>query len=246
MTVTAVPIIETSAPELPLPPPTVVLNVPVYGENAVRQYARRGTYTANGHILVLIPGNETLDSFYIDAFEVTNRQFVAYLNAVEDMTWAMHDDVPYVLIDDVWELIDEQLANMPAQGVSVLGARAYCNNRDAVLPHETQWLWAAFLGEDGTPRPYPWGSAEPSRAVTNFDSDSPVPSGQYDEIMRGGYAFDMGGNVAEWVRVDETTFGIIGGSYQDNVESLRHNLRNVQIYALDEPVLEAGFRCVIE
>lgn len=154
-----------------------------------------------------------LDEFYIDRFEVNNDQYAAFLNNIN-----RNEDGEGHLLFDIFDAdaqirYDERYAPLPGTEqrpvaeVSWYGARAYCAWADMELPTEAIWEKAA-RGTDG--RIYPWGdSIDRSRAnygregcCRGDDSDGffdSAPVGSYQRGVSPYGAYDMGGNVWEWV-----------------------------------------------
>ena len=155
-----------------------------------------------------------IESFYVDKFPVTNKQFKAFLDAVH-----------YHPADDHNFLRDWKDGNYPAgwdnkpvTWVSLEDARAYAKWAGKRLPHEWEWQYAA-QGLDG--RVYPWG---------NDWRDSCVPQQEHGHDLRGPTdvdafpcgaspfgVMDMTGNVWQWTDEfqDEHTRAAIlrGGGY---------------------------------
>lgn len=117
-----------------------------------------------------------LDAFYIDKFEVTNKEFAEVFTS---------------------HVYDPQLADFPVTGVTWSQANEYARAVGKRLPTEKEWEKAA-RGTDG--RQYPWGNTfDPDLCNSSLsDAKAPVKVGQY----RGGAspygAMDMAGNVYEW------------------------------------------------
>ena len=154
-----------------------------------------------------------LDEFYIDRFEVSNDQYAAFLNDI-----GRNEDEEGHLLFDIFDAdaqihYDERYAPIPGTEqrpvaeVSWYGARAYCTWAGLQLPTEAMWEKAA-RGTDG--RIYPWGnSIDRSRAnygpegcCRGDDSDGffdSAPVGSYQRGISPYGAYDMGGNVWEWV-----------------------------------------------
>ena len=123
-----------------------------------------------------------LDAFWIDRYEVTNEQF-GRLNGVARLP----GDWPQPL--------------QPRTSVNWLEARNFCLSREARLPTEAEWEYAA-RGPDGPI--YPWGNdfEEPNEDVAyprSYDTLAEVGVDQRPGGASWAGAYDMSGNVWEWV-----------------------------------------------
>jgi formylglycine-generating enzyme required for sulfatase activity len=129
----------------------------------------------------------TVLQFWIDRYEVTIESFRDFCTSPR-----------IALLTDCQELHAEfsQDARQPQINVSWYVASAYCNERGARLPTEIEWEYAA----SGTEKlVFPWGDDyEPSYIhVAGFDTTYPVGSIEENRSWVGAY--DMAGNVSEWV-----------------------------------------------
>lgn len=149
--------------------------------------------------------------FYIDQYEVTNAQFVAFLRASGQVLCTKKNNYciggypidPINKTEQGFEVIPG-MERRPAT-VEFAAAEAYCKWVGKRLPTEAEWEFAARHDpQTGIDHVYPWGdeyrvgitnhfgSVEPSRgayAEVGFFSDDKTAIG----------ANDMGGNASEWV-----------------------------------------------
>ena len=156
----------------------------------------------------------TLDSYYLDQYEVSVSQYAAFLNTLPEREGlasyvgacngftcvaAKFETVNSHLVnpENSW-MAEDGSQNLPINTVSWYGAAAYCAWVDARLPTEAEWEYAA-RGEDG--RLYPWGNQPPdaSQAIfnTNFAGLAAV-----DSLPAGASAlniYGLAGSVWEWV-----------------------------------------------
>lgn len=155
----------------------------------------------------------TLDSFMIERTEVTNSQYVAFLNSMgpgSHLTGCFNQrcveterEAPatsVVRFDSQNYAVPEILGSLPIVGVSWWGARAYCEAIGRRLPTEAEWERAA-RGPDNTI--YPWGDVwNNDLARTNRPDPSRIGAigvGSFPASTNAFGALDMAGNVAEWV-----------------------------------------------
>jgi ergothioneine biosynthesis protein EgtB len=169
-----------------------------------------------------------VDAFTVDVHDVTNGQFLEFMNAggyqepawwrPEDWAWVSSEGVSHpsfwvretggwfyrgmfecVPLPDTWPVY-----------VTWAEARAFAQWRGQRLPTEAEYHRAAFGTPTGEERPYPWGSTMSSRVPGNFDFArwDPEPGGSHPE---GAIAFgvhDWLGNGWEWT---STAFGPFAG-----------------------------------
>ena len=149
-----------------------------------------------------------LDSFWIDRTEVTNRQYVQFLNRLGGHSGAcgghdcvetqVEDKYSHILELDGGYAVEDGFEEHPATQVSWYGAQAYCEWAGARLPTEAEWEKAA-RGADG--RLYPWGHGAPDCEKAQYGDCGPatVPVGGRPAGASPYGALDMAGNVWEWV-----------------------------------------------
>ena len=225
-----------------------------------------------------------LDPFYIDRYEVTNAQFQVFVEATSHITtretdgfsivnpgsgeWPDIDgarwNVPLGPGSDLRGLLDD-----PVVHISWMDAQTYCDWAGLRLPTEAEWEKAA-RGTDR--RTYPWGEGI-DRSKANYgsedewlagdDSDGYLltsPVGHYSEAESAYGAYDMAGNVWEWVEdwYDANYYSnsprdnprgpasgdervIRGGSWDDLPDWLRVSFRHKENPVNANTVI--GFRC---
>ena len=127
------------------------------------------------------PANQQcLDTpYWIDKYEGTQAQYAVFVEYASSQNWFRGDQ-------------------LPAGGVTWFGARDFCALRDARLPTEAEWEYAA-RGPDGLV--YPWGDEWDPEKVVGY---RPFLEGTADvgSIPDGASwvgALDMSGNLWEWV-----------------------------------------------
>ncbi len=156
-----------------------------------------------------------LDDFWIDTFEVTNRQYKEFVDAGgyrEDRFWPAEVDRG-VLVDTTgrpgpagWALGDypEGRDELPVGGVSWFEASAYAAWAGKSLP--TVFHWRRAAQQSIFSEILLW---------SNFDTNGPVPVGSSGGIGPNG-TYDMAGNVREWcINRNRDTRHILGGAWSE-------------------------------
>ena len=134
-----------------------------------------------------------LDTYWIDQYEVTYQQYMAFVDATGHR-------LPGPPSRYARKLEALRGLNQPVTYVSWNDASAYCEWKGKRLPTEKEWE-KAIRGSDG--RTWPWGEGREGFPA-NFDGEddgyevtAPVGTFSQDQSMYG--VFDGAGNVMEWV-----------------------------------------------
>ena len=121
------------------------------------------------------------EPFWIDRYEVSQAQFAAFGGEAADTNYFNGDD-------------------LPRERISWYEARDFCELREARLPTEKEWEYAAS-GPDNLV--YPWGNAwDASRVNGDSNADDYENTAPVDAFSQGASwagAEQMSGNVWEWV-----------------------------------------------
>ena len=172
-----------------------------------------------------------LPDYLIDATEVTNQQFKQFVNAdgySNPEYWEhpfMHDGRE-LSFEDAMALFKDQtgrsgpgtwefgtypngMETHPVGGVSWYEAAAYARYAGRQLPTLYHWYWAAFIGV------WPPIMSEYIIPASNFGGERTAAVGTTDGVSSSG-AFDMAGNVREWVwnTIGDSHF-LLGGGWKD-------------------------------
>ena len=175
-------------------------------EGMVRAAPVRGPFSI--YVFGLETPRVRFDGFWIDRYEVTNRQYKAFVDAggYKRREWWTH---PFVkdgksvtfeeglkgLVDktgrtgpSTWEqgTYPAGAADLPVSGVSWYEAAAYAASKGHALPTSFHWYWVASQGLTGFVIP-----------LGNFNASAPVAAAQTRALHRFG-AYGLAGNVKEW------------------------------------------------
>ncbi len=221
---TETPIIETSTPQptkTSIPTPTLGIGSTMTGEDgATLVYVPEGEFTMGSDRSDEKPEHQVdLSAFWVDQTEVTNKQYAACVSGAgcappsntSSSTRSSYygntefDEFPVIYVD--WNQ-----------------ANAYCSWAGRELPTEAQWEKAASWNDLTQEKyVYPWGN-DFNGSLVNFcdvnctfnwaDKNSndgfedTAPVGNYSNGASPYGAYDMAGNVREWVSdwYDETYY----------------------------------------
>ncbi len=205
-------------------------------------------------------GDTELPDFYIDRFEVTNREFRRFIDAggygnteywkhpfVENGRVLSRDEALARFVDRTgrpgpatWSggLYPAGEDDHPVSGVSWYEAAAYAEFAGKSLP--TSAHWGLARGEATMVMQFPqlggYGTFAP---FSNFDGKGPVAAGSLPGITAYG-AYDLAGNVREWCHNESKDGRVVrGGSWTDATYMFK---AESQLPPMDRSP-QNGFRC---
>ncbi len=195
-------------------------------------------------MLAIPPQGPVLPRFLIEEFEVTNRQYAAFLEATgyEPRTgrdflrhWSSGGRYP------------DWAAEFPVTWVSPEDAAAYCRWRGGRLPTDQEWEKAA-RGTDG--RPFPWGIDPPVPETANYGTDRLEPVGNRAGDRSPYGVYDLAGNASEITGTTLTFQGrevhtVRGGAYNSGTREIFTYSRFLGL-GPEERAEYIGFRCVVD
>jgi eukaryotic-like serine/threonine-protein kinase len=182
-----------------------------------------------------------LEDFHIDRFEVSNARFAEFVDAGgyarseywSDLADAIAGEAGGMLAQFVdrtglpgpraWtgQQHPPSLADHPVTHVSWYEAAAYCRFRQARLPTLFEWEKTARDGVVAVRAGVmlPWGYVASSAAMedrANFNGTGTTPVGSFPFGISTYGAYDMAGNVKEWLHnQSEAGRAVTGGSWAD-------------------------------
>jgi len=140
-----------------------------------------------------------LDAYWIDQTKVTNKQYaVCVRKGVCTPPSNGYPFTNYRFDDELKYYGKSQFDDYPVLYVDWNQVAAYCEWAGRRLPTEAEWEKAS-RGTDG--RTYPWGENQPSGYLGNFKNSffGPTSVRRYPDGVSPYGAYDMAGNVEEWV-----------------------------------------------
>ena len=188
----------------------------------------------DGSSMVLIPASSDIQTFYMDKYEVTNAQYLLFLQATGHPFPAYWDDPNY------------NQSDQPVVGINWYDANAYSLWSGKRLPTEAEWEWAARGGLQN--KKYPWGDERPNSKRVKYNDKIGQPS-RVGSYSANGYGLhDMSGNVWEWCQnwfdTRQNSKSLRGGSWKVNKERFLHiTTRSDNTPSSQQSTY--GFRCAI-
>jgi dienelactone hydrolase/predicted Ser/Thr protein kinase len=213
--------------------------------------------------MVRVPGGTVkdighLDDFFVDQYEVTNRQFKdfvdrggyqkkafwkhPFLEGGRPLSW---EEAMARFVDQTgrpgpstWQAgaFPPGQEDFPVSGVSWYEAAAYAEFAGKSLPTGTHWLIAR-----GQLTPlYQSGFLSTIYPLSNFRGEGPARVGTFQGMTAFG-AFDMAGNVREWCWNDTPQGRLVRGGAWDDINYMFGN--KSQAPAMDRSP-KNGFRCM--
>ncbi|NGX57863.1 MAG: Serine/threonine-protein kinase pkn1 [Chlamydiae bacterium] len=207
----------------------------------------------------------TISSFAIDVHQVTNEQFVCFLEAMGGEKDCNHNDIIKLKESRIKRssgkvTIESGYAKHPVVGVTWYGAVAYAKWVGKRLPYEAEWEIAAKGGIDDAL--YSTGD-DIEKTQANFFSSDTTAVKSY--ALNGLGIYDMAGNVYEWcydwygynyyetsTQEPENPYGPIQGEYRvlrgGCWKSLKEDLRCSRRHRNNPGTVNStyGFRCVAD
>ena len=210
-----------------------------------------GGNTGLGVLPNLIGSTINLDDFLIDTYEVTNRQFKAFVDSggyQDPRLWKhefVKDGKPITFTQALKEFKDatgrpgpadwalgtfpEGQEDYPVSGISWYEAAAFAEFAGKSLPTVFHWFKAAD-----------YQSSSEILPLSNFGDGGPALAGKHQGLSRCG-AFDMAGNVREWCfNASGAERFIRGGAWTDP----EYMFIQIDAKSPFDRSLTNGFRCV--
>ena len=166
----------------------------------------------------------SVNAFWMDTKEISNAQFLFFIEETQYITDAEKDGFSYAYVDGEWTKVKGldwqhpispdrdigKLSQHPVQHVSWNDAQAYCEWASGRLPTEAEWERAARGGVDG--QEYIWGNDFDGTKGNFCDKyctlewaskiwyDGHIQTSPVASFSPNDYGlYDMAGNVWEWV-----------------------------------------------
>lgn len=201
--------------------------------------------------MVRVPGNDQLNTFLIDRYETTNRQFKRFVDSggyqkqeywkedfVQNGRKLSWEEAMRLFVDSTghpgpftWALGEypQDHGDYPVSGISWFEAAAYAEFAGKQLPTIFHWERAARPG---------WFTTILN--LSNFKGNGPAPVGAYKGIGAFG-TLDMAGNVREWCRNETGGRRFTRGGAWDVMDTMRFSGLDVRTPWDRSP--QNGIRC---
>jgi eukaryotic-like serine/threonine-protein kinase len=205
-----------------------------------------------------------LGNYFMDRYEVSNRAFKTFVDAggyAKREFWEPHffdahvkpggsanlKDKTGLLAPRAWVggTFPPGRENYPVTGVTWYEASAYCRSRGKNLPTIFQWEKAARVRAQS---PFgivvPWGFLNASDIAlrANFEAAAPAAVDSFEFGMSPFGAYNMAGNVEEWIRNSyDGGFGAAGGAWTDPPYRFAAFGPRPALHSAET----LGFRCVV-
>lgn len=255
---------------------------PEEGDQAVDACALYNTECQLSWVEDAMPAHQvTVDTFELELFEVSLSQYVAFLNWMgpdSHKTGCLGGPCANTTQEEpITSLIEYDgetysvrnssfYANHPVTQVTWSGAEAYCNALNRRLPTEAEWERAARGPQNFI---YPWGlDFDPALANSSRSGaeGGPEPVDSYPNGKSTYGAYNMAGNVAEWIHdyYQEDYYqqqlgtnainpkGPLGGTQRvlrgggfDNTPIFLRSVHRMSANP-DQPTPSIGFRCAAD
>lgn len=198
--------------------------------------------------MILVPGGKyslrsdngknekSINSFYISKYEVTNKEYVAFLNehigSQGINNWISIEKSDISLKNGKYK-INSIYKDFPVVAVSYKGAEAYAKWSDSQLPTELEWEYAASSAGDEM---FEFSGSDRARDVANYYSGNAVRAKKTGRRKANKLGIhDMSGNVWEWVNTGNGDHMVIkGGSFNRGENFVKIESRH------DQPVRRIG------
>ena len=231
---------------------SVKLYVP---KNIMRVLDKKGNIPSG---MVRVKGEGDIGDFFIDKYEVTNKQFKEFIDKGgyqkkeywkqkfikdgKELTWG---EAVKEFVDETgrpgpatWQAGDypKEQDDYPVSGVSWYEAAAYAEFVGKSLPTVRHWRIAS-RGND----PHLSIFFSDLALMSNFKGEAPAPVGSYPSMTSYG-AYDMAGNVREWCWNETQKGKIIRGGAWNDVTYMFTNLSQAPPFDRSP---KNGFRCAL-